>query len=77
MNDEKKKSLTTNNRKSVQLHNNGLNAGSLIDTALKNLNQEQVSSLMEKAAEEALRLEVKSNGLSCGESSSIRPYRCI
>lgn len=43
----------------VQLHDNGLRAGSLIENSVRNLSQEQVQALMAKAAEEALRLEVK------------------
>lgn len=45
--------------KSTQLANGGMNARALIDNALANLNKEQVQTLMGKAAEEALRLEVK------------------
>ncbi|MFP3553801.1 CFI-box-CTERM domain-containing protein [Paraburkholderia sp. SIMBA_049] len=48
-----------NQTKVVQLSNNGLHAGNLIDTALANLSQEQVSALGVKAAEELLRLKVK------------------
>ena len=43
----------------VQLHDNGLRAGSLIENSVRNLSQEQTQALMAKAAEEALRLEVK------------------
>lgn len=46
-------------QRAAQLHNNGLKAGTLIDQALSNLNQEQVCNLLTKAADEALRLEVK------------------
>jgi hypothetical protein len=65
MNDEKKiddkKNLPMKgqNEHAVQLHDNGLRAGSLIDHALSRLNEQQVQNLMAKAAEEALRLEVK------------------
>jgi len=45
--------------KAVQLSDNGLRAGNMIDTALANLTQEQVSALGVKAAEELLRLKVK------------------
>lgn len=45
--------------KSGQLANGGMNARGLIDNALANLNKEQAQTLMGKAAEEALRLEVK------------------
>ena len=48
-----------NQTKVVQLSDNGLRAGNMIDTALANLSQEQVSALGVKAAEELLRLKVK------------------
>lgn len=44
---------------SVKLHNNGLHAGSLIDQSISRLNEQQAQHLLTKAAEEALRLEVK------------------
>jgi hypothetical protein len=66
MTDERKKPSTSvattepaNQTKVVQLSDNGLRAGNLIDTALANLSQEQVSALGVKAAEELLRLKVK------------------
>jgi hypothetical protein len=65
MTDERKEpgmpvTTTPANRTSVvQLSDNGLHAGNLIDSALANLNQEQVSALGVKAAEELLRLKVK------------------
>lgn len=43
----------------VQLHDNGLNAGSLIDQSVSRLNEQETQNLMVKAAEEALRLEAK------------------
>lgn len=44
----------------IQLHNGGSRqVGALIDNAMANLNQDQVQVLSGKAAEEALRLEVK------------------
>jgi hypothetical protein len=46
--------------KSVQLHDNGLKAGSLIEQSLAQLTREQAQNLMAKAAEEGLRLEAKS-----------------
>lgn len=46
-------------QRSVQLHSNGLKAGALIEQALANLKPDQMSNLMAKAADEALRLEVK------------------
>jgi hypothetical protein len=48
-----------NQTKVVQLSDNGLRAGNMIDTALANLSQEQVSALGMKTAEELLRLKVK------------------
>lgn len=42
------------------LHDNGLRAGSLIDAAVRSLDEEQTKNLLAKAAEEALRLETKS-----------------
>jgi hypothetical protein len=59
MSDDTKLPVTKNSTHSVQLHNNGLAAGSLIETSLSRLNKNQVQNLMAKAAEEALRLEVK------------------
>ncbi len=44
---------------SVQLHDNGLRAGSLIEQSLSKLSEQQAQNLMAKASEEALRLEVK------------------
>lgn len=46
-------------QRAVQLHNNGLKAGALIEQAIANLNPDQMGNLMAKAADEALRLEVK------------------
>ncbi|MEI7842119.1 MAG: CFI-box-CTERM domain-containing protein [Gallionellaceae bacterium] len=59
MSDDTKLPASKNSNHSVQLHNNGLAAGSLIETSLSRLNKNQVQNLMAKAAEEALRLEVK------------------
>lgn len=57
---EKKNLLAKNrNNNAVQLHNNGLNSGSIIEQSLGNLNEQQARNLMTKAAEEGLRLEVK------------------
>lgn len=47
------------NKNSVKLHDSGLRAGSLIEQSLTRLNEQQTQNLMSKAAEEALRLEVK------------------
>lgn len=43
----------------VQLHDNGLQAGSLIGQAVSRLSKDQADHLLVKAGEEALRLEVK------------------
>jgi len=59
MNDEKYLPAQSGTRNAVQLHDNGLRSGSLIDQSLHNLTHDQVQHLMGKAAEEALRLEVK------------------
>ncbi len=45
--------------KSVKLHGNGLKLGSLLDQSLSRLSEGQINNLLEKAAEEALRLDVK------------------
>lgn len=52
-------STSSGNNGAVQLHNNGLKAGSIIDSALSRLNNDQVQNLVAKAGDEALRLEVK------------------
>ena len=59
MSDDKNLPVKSNSNSSVQLHDNGLRAGSLIDQSLSRLNEQQAQNLMHKAAEEALRLEVK------------------
>jgi hypothetical protein len=59
MSDEKKLPSNSVRGHSVQLHGNGLKAGSLIEQSVSNLNQDQAKQLMAKAADEALRLEVK------------------
>lgn len=48
----------------VQLHDNGLKAGSLIGQAVSRLSKEQADHLMTKAGEEALRLEGKQHELN-------------
>lgn len=48
----------------VQLHDNGLKAGSLIGQAVSRLSKEQADNLMTKAGEEALRLEGKQHELN-------------
>jgi hypothetical protein len=59
MSDERSVPVPARNNNTVQLHNGGLRAGSLIEQSLTRLNEEQTQVLMAKAAEEALRLEVK------------------
>lgn len=59
MNDEKKLPMKAQSRNAVQLHDNGLRAGSLVELSLTRLNGRQAQNLMAKAGEEALRLEVK------------------
>lgn len=59
MSDGRNLSTRSQNSNFIQLHDQGLNAGSLIDQSLSRLNKEQVQNLVAKAGEEALRLEVK------------------
>lgn len=59
MNNEVKLPVVGRGRKEIQLHDNGLKAGNLIESSLARLNSDQVGNLMAKAGEEALRLEVK------------------
>jgi hypothetical protein len=59
MNDEMKLPVKKTSGTEVKLHGNGLQAGSLIEVSLSRLNTNQAQNLMSKAAEEALRLEVK------------------
>lgn len=59
MSDEKKLPTKVQNQIANQLHDSGLREGSLILQAVSRLNKEQSQNLMAKAAEEALRLEVK------------------
>lgn len=59
MSDERKFPTQAQSSNSVQLHDNGLKACSLIDQSLSRLNEQQAQNLMAKAGEEALRLEVK------------------
>lgn len=60
MSNEENLPVPSENQRAVKLHDNGLRAGTLIEQSLVNLNPEQKQQLMAKAAEEALRLEVKS-----------------
>lgn len=64
MSDEKENLPSTNGNRSVELHGNGLKAGSLIDQAVSRLSKEQADNLMQKAGEEALRLEAKQHELN-------------
>jgi hypothetical protein len=59
MSDKEKNLPTVTQSGSVQLHGSGLKAGSIIESSLKNLTPEQQQAIGAKAAEEALRLEVK------------------
>ena len=64
MTDERKKSVQVRNNNAVQLHESGLQAGSLIEHSLSRLNGQQVQNLMEKAGDEALRLEIKNREIN-------------
>lgn len=59
MSDKPKSDLQVRSSNSVQLHDGGLQAGSLIDQSISRLSDHQKSELMARAGEEALRLEVK------------------
>lgn len=59
MNDEKKLPVRAQHNNAVQLHDGGLQAGSLIEQSITRLTDKQVQNLMTKAGDEALRLEVK------------------
>jgi len=60
MGDKKRVDTNTNfEGKSVQVHGNDLKSGSLLDQSLSRLSDEQTNNLLEKAAEEAIKLEVK------------------
>lgn len=50
---------TNRNQGSVELHDNGLRAGNLIDQALSRLDPDQVRALGVKAGEEALKLQAR------------------
>lgn len=58
-NDKKTTYPAVPEQRAVQLHNNGLKAGALLEQAIANLNPDQMGNLIAKAADEALRLEVK------------------
>lgn len=55
---------STSSSRNVELHDNGLKAGSLISQAVSRLSKEQADNLMQKAGEEALRLESKQHELN-------------
>lgn len=59
MSDEKNLPVEAESHNLVQLHDNGLRSGSLIEQSLSRLNEQQAQNLMVKAADEALRLETK------------------
>ena len=63
MSDNKNIPSTSGNR-NVELHDNGLKAGSLIGQAVSRLSKEQADNLMQKAGDEALRLESKQHELN-------------
>lgn len=60
MSNDKNLPASSDRSNSIKLHDNGLKAGSLIEKSITRLNEQQAQNLMAKAAEEALRLEVKS-----------------
>lgn len=64
MSDDKKSLSSTTSNRSVELHDNGLKAGSLINQAVSRLSKEQADNLMQKAGEEALRLEAKQHEMN-------------
>jgi hypothetical protein len=68
MSEDKKFELQTRSNNSVQLHNNGLEAGSLISQSISRLSDHQKSELLAKAGEEALRLEVKDRSQAIDEA---------
>jgi len=55
--DDRNLPARTDGKRSVQLHDNGLRAGNLIDTAISRLDEGQVKALGVKAAEAALELQ--------------------
>lgn len=56
-NDDRSLPARTDGKRPVQLHDNGLRAGNLIDTAISRLDENQVKALGVKAAEAALELQ--------------------
>jgi len=63
MSDNRNLPSSSGNR-DVELHDNGLKAGSLIGQAVSRLSKEQADNLMQKAGDEALRLESKQHELN-------------
>lgn len=59
MSNDKNLPASSDRSNAIKLHDNGLRAGSLIEQSIARLNEQQAQNLMAKAAEEALRLEVK------------------
>jgi len=59
MSEEKEGRLEKRRDRPVQLHDSGLRAGSIIDTAVRSLDADQSKAIIAKASEEAVRLEVK------------------
>ncbi len=59
MSNEKNLPAGQSDKRSIQLHDGGRQSGSLIDQAFSRLDEQQAQGLVLKAAEEALRLEVK------------------
>lgn len=68
MSEDKKYEVQKRANTAVQLHNNGLEAGSLISQSLSRLSEHQKSELLAKAGEEALRLEVKDRSQGIDEA---------
>ena len=58
--------------KSVQLHDNGLRVGSLLDQLPAYLTSEQVQNLAAKATEESVRLEGKARELNLEYRAGVR-----
>lgn len=59
MEDKKNLPSTLDKRQPLDLHDNGLQAGSLIEQSIKRLTPEQISTIGLKAAEKAVELEAK------------------
>lgn len=61
---ENKKNLSASGGRNVGLHDDGLKAGSMISQAISRLSKEQADNLIQKAGDEALRLESKQHELN-------------